>query len=121
MAISQEVDNGTRPRAPRFHRPSVPSTIAILVATLAAFFLTAWAYPTALPYLTDLGSCDASCEAAAMGAARARGMLYLAPFALAGWLLYALGSSRRAIRAGTWVILFGGYVVFFPVVYWAQG
>jgi hypothetical protein len=106
-------------RPQKFVRPSAGATIAIVLVTLFGFALVAWLYPVGLPYLADLGVCGDLCQSQAESSARTRGILSVAPFVVAGWLLYGLGSSPRVVRSGAWVVLLGAYATFFPVIYWA--
>lgn len=95
-------------------RPLVGAGIGLL----AALGLVLYLYPFALPYMTSLGDCSGECLESARSNARLLGSAVLVPFFLAGVLLALGGRSRQARRKGAWVILAGGYLAFFPVVYW---
>lgn len=103
----------------RFRKPSIGATLGIVVSAVVAGALVGFGYPAALSILTDLGECTSSCLAQAELSARYRGILFLVPFVLVGFLVYLFGSTPSSQRKGSWVILLGAYVCFFPVVYWA--
>ena len=93
---------------------------ALGIATLFALALAGVLYPLSIQYLTDLGECANTCLAQAQQSVRTTGLLVLLPFLLMGTLLtWGTRPGSKMARSAPWVVLLGGYVAFFPVVYWA--